>query len=314
MNSIGNSTFISIVIPVYNAEDTIEELVDRILEELKHDQYFEIVLVNDGSTDASEEVCINSYNKNRKEVKFLSLSRNFGEHNAVMAGLNHVSGDYVVIMDDDFQNPVSEVTKLIVFAVENDYDVVYTYYERKKHSFFRNMGSWFNDKIANVMLKKPKNLYLSSFKIMSSFIVTEIIKYDLPFPYIDGLILRITDNIGRIKVKHSKRVQGESGYTFRKLIAVWLNMFTNFSILPLRISITIGFIFAIFGFSFGVQIVYEKLVINPDLPIGYASIIVIVSIFAGIQLIAIGMLGEYLGRIFLSQNKKPQFTIKKRLL
>jgi undecaprenyl-phosphate 4-deoxy-4-formamido-L-arabinose transferase len=121
MNSIGNSTFISIVIPVYNAEDTIEELVDRILEELKHDQYFEIVLVNDGSTDASEEVCINSYNKNRKEVKFLSLSRNFGEHNAVMAGLNHVSGDYVVIMDDDFQNPVSEVTKLIVFAVEETF-------------------------------------------------------------------------------------------------------------------------------------------------------------------------------------------------
>ena len=143
--------------------------------------------------------------------------------------------------------------------------------------------------------------------------VDEIIKYDLPFPYIDGLILQSTDNIGKIEVKHNERKSGQSGYTLKKLVSLWLNMFTNFSVLPLRISIIVGFIFAILGFLIGIQITYEKIT-NPDLPLGYATLIVIIAIFAGIQLIAIGMLGEYLGRKFLSINKKPQYLIKKKFL
>lgn len=302
---------LSIVIPVYNSQDSISKLTDHLLASLGVDYKLEIVLVNDSSKDNSEKLCIALYEKYETIVKFYSLSKNVGEHNAVMAGLNHTTGDFIVIMDDDFQNPISEVIKLVEFAKENSYDVVYTYYDRKQHHFFRNLGSKFNDKVANVMLKKPKDLYLSSFKLMSKFLVNEIIKYDLPFPYIDGLILRTTTNIGKIQVYHQERIVGKSGYTLTKLIALWLNMFTNFSILPLRVSIYIGFVFAFLGLIFGVYTVIEKLS-NPRLPIGFAALAVSVFIFAGVQLISLGMIGEYIGRIFLSQNKRPQYTVKKK--
>jgi undecaprenyl-phosphate 4-deoxy-4-formamido-L-arabinose transferase len=233
-----------------------------------------------------------------------------GEHNAVMAGLNKCTGEWVVIMDDDFQNPVSEVIKLVSYACEHAFDVVYTCYERKKHSLLRNMGSKINNSVATILLKKPRKLYLSSFKAINRFLVNEIITYTLPYPYIDGLILRTTSNIGQLLVEHRPRVQGRSGYTVKKLISLWMNMFTNFSVIPLRIAISVGFIFALVGFILGMEIIFEKIV-NPSLPVGYAFLVFVITIFSGIQLIAIGMVGEYLGRMFLSQNKKPQFTIRK---
>ena len=302
---------LSIVIPVYNSEDTIDKLVHLLIKELINDYELEIVLVNDSSKDNSEKICIELYCRYKGIVKFYSLSKNVGEHNAVMAGLNNTNGEFVVIMDDDFQNPVSEVIKLVSYAKDKDYDVVYTYYDVKQHAWGRNLGSRFNDKVANLMLKKPKNLYLSSFKLLNKFLVNEVIKYDLPFPYIDGLILRTTSNIGKIKVSHEKRGSGKSGYTLTKLVSLWLNMFTNFSILPLRVSIYLGQLFALFGFVFGIYTVIEKLT-NPEMPIGFSALAVSISIFAGIQLIALGMIGEYIGRIYLSQNKRPQFTIKKK--
>ena len=305
------SNFISIVIPVFNGEKTIEPLIKQLIDKLNTLCSFEIILINDCSIDKSEEKCINLFNKYPKIIKFYSLAKNVGEHNSVMAGLNHAEGDYVLIMDDDFQNPVSEVSKLINYAEKNEYDVVYTFYDKKKHSFFRNLGSFFNDRAARILLNKPKNLYLSSFKILNKFMVKEIIKYNLPFPYIDGLILRTTNNIGTIKVEHQSRVLGKSGYTFNKLVLLWLNMFTNFSILPLRVAMFAGFIFAIIGFLLAFQTIYIKFT-SPNIPVGYATTITIISIFSGIQLIAIGMVGEYLGRIFLSQNKKPHFTIRRK--
>ncbi|OGU39000.1 MAG: glycosyl transferase family 2, partial [Ignavibacteria bacterium GWA2_36_19] len=224
---------LTIVIPVYNSEDSLSRLTDHLVNSLSGDYKLEIILVNDCSNDNSEKICIALYEKYNSIVKFYSLSKNVGEHNAVMAGLNYTTGDFIVIMDDDFQNPISEVIKLVEYAKEQSYDVVYTYYDRKQHHFLRNLGSKFNDKVANVMLKKPKDLYLSSFKLISKFLVKEIIKYDLPFPYIDGLILRTTNNIGKIQVHHQERNVGKSGYTLTKLVSLWLNMFTNFSILPL---------------------------------------------------------------------------------
>jgi len=202
MISKENKLFVSIVIPVYNSANTIDSLTNQLVESLSTDYKLEIVLVNDDSKDNSEQVCINLFEKYKPFVKFYSLAKNVGEHNAVMAGLNYASGDYIVIMDDDFQNPISEVVKLVSYASRKPYDVVYTYYEDKRHSYLRNMGSWFNDKVANILLKKPKDLYLSSFKVLNRFIVNEIISYDLPFPYIDGLILRSTSKVGKIKVEH----------------------------------------------------------------------------------------------------------------
>lgn len=310
MNSIIKDPLISIIIPVYNGAQSIERLVTELVTEFVPRFRIEVVLVNDCSPDQSEKACIRLFEKYPDIVCFYSLAINVGEHNAVMAGLNQANGDFAVIMDDDFQNPISEVAKLINYMTEQQYDVIYTYYEEKKHSLFRNLGSRFNDKVANIMLKKPKSLYLSSFKIINRFLIDEVIKYNLPYPYIDGLILRTTSNIGKIKVTHNDRLVGKSNYTLTKLISVWLNMFTNFSILPLRLSIIFGFFFSVLGFLIGIYALIEKIV-NPNIPQGYTSLIVILSIYAGIQLLAIGMVGEYLGRMFISHNRKPQYSIRK---
>lgn len=300
----------SIVIPVYNGALSIGRLVDELIARLSPLFRIEIVLINDCSPDNSEEVCIGVTRKHPDFVSFYSLAINVGEHNAVMAGLNKATGDYAVIVDDDFQNPVSEVQKLISYMISNDYDIVYTFYKEMKQPLFRRLGSGFNDKVANVMLKKPKNLYLSSFKIINRFLIDEVIKYNLPYPYIDGLVLRTTSNIGKIEVSHNIREAGKSNYTLHKLLSLWMNMFTNFSILPLRLSIFAGFIFSIIGFLIGINAIVEK-IRNPNLPLGYTFIVIIISLYAGVQLIAIGMVGEYIGRIFMSNNKKPQYSIRK---
>jgi len=303
---------ISIVIPVYNGEKTIGELVDKLVQDLSM-LNFEIILVNDYSNDNSEKECLLIQKRYNTIVSYFSLTKNVGEHNAVMAGLNNGTGDYIAIMDDDFQNPPEEVIKLIKEAQQNDYDVVYSYYEIKKHSFFRNLGSWFNDKVANVLLNKPKDLYLSSFKVINRFTVNEIIKYESPYAYIDGLILQITDNIGKVKVEHRERREGRSNYTFRKLVSLWLNMFTGFSIIPLRGSIYLGFLFSFIGVGYALFTIVEKLIVPGEVP-GYASLMVVVLIFSGVQLISVGIIGEYIGRIFIAQNKKPQYIIKNRYL
>jgi undecaprenyl-phosphate 4-deoxy-4-formamido-L-arabinose transferase len=301
---------ISIVIPVYNAEKTIGALVAKLVDFLSPQYNLEIILVNDRSRDKTEDICIALYERYRNLLKFYSLSKNVGEHGAVMAGLNKSTGEYVVIMDDDFQNPVEEVPRLINEALRSGNDVIYSYYEEKKHAFYRNLGSRFNDKVANVLLNKPKDLYLSSFKVINRFLVNEIIKYEAPFPYIDGLILQLTDRIGRVRVEHHERKEGKSGYTLKKLVSLWLNMFTNFSVLPLRISTILGFSFSLLGAALGIYTVVERLM-NPDIPVGYASLFVVIAIFSGVQLIMLGMVGEYVGRLFLSMNRKPQYTVRK---
>lgn len=303
---------VSVVIPVYNAEQTIERLVQRLMAELALFE-LEIVLVNDCSADKSEKVCERLYRDNPEIVRFLSLAKNAGEHNAVMAGLRHSTGDFVVTMDDDFQNPPHEVTRLVQAAVQDEYDVVYSHFPKKLHSFYRNIGSWINDRAATLLLRKPADLYLSTFRVLSRFVVEEITKYQSPFPYVDGLILQVTDNIGSVEVAHNAREVGRSNYTLRKLISVWLNMFTSFSILPLRISVVLGVAVALLGFAYGVYSFVARL-LNPDMVAGWASLTVTITIFSGIQLIAIGAIGEYIGRIFMAQNKKPQYTIRKKYI
>jgi undecaprenyl-phosphate 4-deoxy-4-formamido-L-arabinose transferase len=298
---------VSIVIPVYRGAHTIGPLVERLEQELRPHHDLEIVLVNDGSPDDSGTVC-RRLAQSRPYVRFLDLARNFSEHNAVMAGLNHCSGDCAVIMDDDFQNPPSEVNKL-VDELDRGFDVVYSRYELKRHSWFRNLGSRFNDAVASLMLKKPRALYLSSFKAINRFLIDEVVRYTGPFPYIDGLILRITRNYGTVLCQHDPRATGKSGYTLKKLVALWLNMFTNFSILPLRIASLLGLIVALVGVVLAVAFLIEKLR-HPELPGGWTSTIVCVLVLAGIQLFALGMIGEYLGRLFLKDNGSPQFVVR----
>ena len=301
-----NSRKISICIPVYNGAKTIQNLVHEVREKLNFYE-LEVILVNDGSKDDSESVCIELFKK-YDFIKFIALRKNFGEHNAVMAGLNHCTGSYAVIMDDDFQNPPSEVIKLIN-KIKDGYDVVFSRYDKKKHHFFRNIGSSFNNIVASLLIRKPSGLYLSSFKAINRFVIDEVIKYSGPYPYIDGLIFRVTNKYATVLVKHEKRGDGKSGYTLTKLVSLWLNMFTNFSILPLRIATLVGFVFAMVGVVTAVYFIIEK-TLNPDLPIGWASLIVSVFLIGSIQMFALGMIGEYLGRLFIKTNGDPQFVIR----
>ena len=299
---------ISICIPVYNGANTIAELVEELIEKLSMYE-IEIILINDGSSDDSEKICIDLYNK-FELIKFISLRKNFGEHNAVLCGLNYSCNDYIVVIDDDFQNPPSEILKLIEKADSSNCDVVYSKYTSKKHHWLRNLGSLFNDVVASSLLDKPKGLYLSSFKLIKKDIVDEIIKYNGPFPYIDGLILRVTDNIDSVIVEHRTRETGESNYTFGKLVSLWLNMFVNFSIKPLRLALIVGIIISLLSFITGILFLIEKIV-NPGISMGWTSLIVSVLFLSGIQLIFMGLIGEYLGKQYLDQNNTPYAVIKK---
>ncbi len=300
---------LSVCIPVYNGAESIEKLVYSVIRELRRYK-LEIILVNDGSSDASEEICERLARKNRP-VTFISLRRNFGEHNAVMCALNYAGGDFAAIIDDDFQNPPGEIIKLVEEAAKG-FDVVYSRYEKKRHHLFRNLGSRFNNIVSTWLLNKPKDLYLSSFKVIKQDVIREIIKYKGPFPYIDGLILRVTDNISSVTVEHSDRQAGKSGYTLKKLISLWLNMFINFSIKPLRVFTGFGIALSCLGFILIILAVIEKL-FYPGTPVGWTFLVIVILLFSGVQLTFLGLIGEYIGKQYLDINKTPQWTIKKEI-
>ncbi len=300
----------SVVIPVYNSRDSLPRVVRGIFGVFaSRREALEVVLVNDGSRDDSWGA-IRELAAGDERIVALNLMRNFGEHNAVMCGLNHVSGDVVVIMDDDGQNPPEMIPRLLD-EWQKGFDVVYGHYERKRHHWFRNLGSRFNDRVATVLLGKPRDLYLCSFKALSRALVDEIVRYTGPYPYVDGLVFRSTRNIGTVLVEHSARSEGRSGYTLRKLLRLWLNMSTNFSLLPLRLSVFIGLLASLAGFVLGVAFVIEKLR-HPEIPVGWASLVVAVVTFSGIQLLVLGVIGEYLGRLFLTHNNTPQYILRER--
>ena len=301
---------ISIIIPVFNSELTIENLINSIVLNLNGKVKYEIILVNDASEDNSENICKKLVEK-FSNISLFSLSRNFGEHNAILAGLNQCIGDQAVIMSDDLQHTSEALIELINYGLKEkeNYDVVYTFYETKKYSFYKNFFSKFNDLMANYLLNKPKNLYLSSFKLINRFVINEIIKHNSPFIYLDGLILGTTNKIGKIKVDHSNRLYGKSGYTFIKMLKLWSNMSTSFSIFPLRLSMLMGVVLSFIGFILAIIIFFQRIFDN-TVPSGFASIFVAVTVFSGVILIALGVIGEYIGRIFLLQNQKPQFIIK----
>lgn len=307
LNMTGRPFALSIVIPVYNGAATIGTLVDA-LAELQVEGGHEIVLVNDGSRDNSAEVCRKLAERRDVPVSFVDLSRNFGEHNAVMAGFNHVRGDYVINMDDDLQNPPSEVLKLYRYTRDNGYDAVYTRYAEKKHDAWRNIGSRFANWVADRLLDKPKGLYLSSFRCLSAMVVENVVRYQGPYPYIDGLVMQVTQNIGSVEVEHFARVEGRSNYTISKLIGLWLNLFVNFSVVPLRISIILGFLMSALGVVGAVWVTIEAF--GGETPQGWASLMIAVLLLSGIQLILLGVVGEYLGRVFLTANRKPQFLVR----
>jgi glycosyltransferase involved in cell wall biosynthesis len=297
---------LSIVIPVYRGETTIAELVHE-LAGLNIAAGHEIILVNDGSPDNSLEVCRELSKTCSVPLTVVNLTRNFGEHNAVMAGLRYTRGAWVITMDDDLQNPPSEILRILEFAQKSGKHVIYTYYRVKEHAFWRNLGSRFNGWVADLLLDKPKGLYLSSFRCISAFVVEHITRYSGPFPYVDGLILQTTASIGQVEVEHLPRAQGRSNYTLRRLFKLWLNMFVNFSVIPLHVSTLTGLALSISGGVASILVLFEALYFGT--PRGWGSLMAAVLLLSGVQLVMLGLVGEYLGRVFLTTNGKPQSVV-----
>lgn len=298
---------LSVVIPVYNSQETLELLVEKLQGFLMTID-FEVVLVNDGSRDRSEEIVYGLANR-YANVQGLSLRRNFGEFNAVLCGLTHATGEYVVIIDDDFQNPPEAILTLLQTAQSGDFDVVYSRYAQKQHAWFRNVGSQLLNYLTTYLLDKPKSLYLSSFKLINRPVVNEIVTYTGPFPYIDALIFRVTRNVTSVEVPHHSRQSGASNYTAGKLVSLFLNVLFGYSTLPLRLFAGLGL--GLFGLSVGLGLLLlAGFLLGWFEVAGWALVVWVVLLLSGLQMLFLAVLSEYIGKMFLAQSGKKAYVLK----
>lgn len=300
---------LSFVIPCYRSETTIEIVVNEIIETLKQrpEYDYEIILVNDCSPDNVWER-IRTLALGNPHIFGISLAKNFGQPSALMAGYRKCTGDLIISLDDDGQTPGCELFTL-VDKIQEGWDVVYASYEHKMHSGFRNFGTWMNERMTESLLGKPRALKVTSYFIMQRFIMDEILRYQNAYPYIEGLIFRATMRITNVPITHHSRMTGESGYTFGKLLALWFNGFTAFSVKPLRIATVCGTASAFLGFCYGLYVVIRKLV-DPTIEMGWSSIVASIFFLGGLILVMLGLIGEYIGRIYISINNAPQYTIR----
>ena len=304
---------ISFVIPCYGSEKTIGIVIneiDTIVNQNKEYDY-EIIAINDKSPDNVWQVLKEIASKNKK-VKLINLAKNMNRPGAVMAGLSVVSGDYIIIMDDDGQCPIENLWNLIK-PLEDGHDVSMAKYTQYKQSIFKSFGTIVNRKMTEIIMEKPKDLNFTNFMALQRYIVEEIKKYKNPYPYLTGLLLRTTSDIVNVKMEERKRITGSTNFTLKKMLNLWLNGFTAFSIKPLRISTILGVITAIFGFGYGIYIIILKLLISSITVEGYSSIMAVLLFIGGIIMMMLGMIGEYIGRIYISINNSPQYVIKETI-
>jgi glycosyltransferase involved in cell wall biosynthesis len=299
---------LSFVIPLYHSAETIASVVHDI-EALQIEGGHEIVLVNDGSSDATGAVCRELLRTAKCPIALVEHARNFGEHNAVLTGWRHARGAHIVNLDDDGQNPPAEAARLWRHAQATGLDVVFGHYAEKQHSAWRNLGSWFTNRMTDWAVDKPPGFYLSSFRCVTAFVAQQVINYAGPYPYIDGLLLQVTQRIGSIEVRHEPRRAGQSTYTLRRLVRLWLSAWVNFSVLPLRIATVVGFALA------GIGVVALAAVVwlwwegrGPSY--GFGWLMSGMLIFSGTQLVLLGLIGEYVGRMFLTVNQRPQAIVR----
>lgn len=302
---------LSICVPVYNSENILEKFVSVIEDSIDFVDEFELVLVNDYSSDNSWNKIVELKDK-YSFIKGVNLIKNYSQHNAVMAALNESSGDIIVTMDDDLQHNPADIVKLYKKITDKNVDVCYTEFTSREHKNWKVVGSQFNDLVANILIKKPKNLYLSPFRAMTKQIKDMIIQYEGPYPYVDGLILSITNNITVIEVEHSKRFEGEGNYNLSKSISLWTKMATGFSVIPLRFATYLGVITSGISFVFLLFLIFQKIVYDA-MPDGWTSIMVLILFFGGVQLFSLGLIGEYMGRAYLNINKKAQYIIREKV-
>ena len=303
---------ISYVIPCYRSEHTIGNVVAEITATMKTlPQYgYEVVLVNDSSPDDTIGA-IRRLVAADAHVQGVNLAKNFGQHAALMAGFHQCSGDVIVCLDDDGQTPADEVGKLLE-KIEAGYDVVYASYENKQQAGWRNFGSWVNSKMTEIMLGKPPELVVNSYFAARRFVVDEMLRYEHCYPYVIGLVLRTTKNICTVPVHHRAREEGRSGYTLGKLLGLWMNGFTSFSVKPLRIATYFGILSAIAGFLYLIYIVINHFVSHAA-PLGWASTTALLLLLGGVILVVLGLIGEYVGRIYMCANAAPQYVVREYL-
>jgi polyisoprenyl-phosphate glycosyltransferase len=301
---------LSIVVPVYRSQEILADLVEQVrrsTDALGLAGRFELLLVNDASPDGSWKV-ITDVAKRYDFVRGICLQKNFGQHSATMAGLNHARGQIIIVMDDDLQHPPAAIGELMR-AVEDGADVCYTRYSRRQHALWKILGSRFNDWVATILLDKPHGLYLSSFKAMRRQVVREVIKYDGPYAYLDGLILDVTHSIKVVDINHQSRFQGRGNYNLKRSVSLWLRMVTSFSVFPLRLATVLGFFITGLSFFVIAAVVVNKLA-HPETEAGWTSLIAVILFVGGVQTFCIGILGEYLGRTYLKINCKPQYVVR----
>lgn len=300
---------VSFVIPLFNTGKGLPLLMERF-RELRLEWAWELVLVDDGSSDGTGAAACEMARLSPVRVICVELARNYGEHAAVLEGYRHARGQYVVNLDDDLQNPLEEAVRLVEHLRRSGAEVVYSQYRLKKHSWLRNLGSWAANLCATVLLEKPRDLYLSSFRALKRDLVDRIASYRGPYPHIDGLILGATNRIQRLEVEHSSRTTGESGYTMRKLVRLAMSLVCNSSVTPLRISSVLGGLTSGVGFLVLCEALWEGWVRGGSQP-GWASLMGALAVFSGAQLLMLGIIGEYLGRAFLTVSGKPQSLVRR---
>lgn len=300
---------ISIVIPCYGSEKTIQGVVRELQHEMNAHGLFqyEIIMVSDASPDSVYQVICQLAQEDPK-IRGIELARNFGQHAALMAGYGIATGDYIVSLDDDGQIPVEQLFSLIE-RLEDGYDVAYASFQNNTRGVFRLFGTKANDIMENILLEKPRELKTTSFFAMKRFVQQEILRYSGRYPYITGLVLRTTKNICNVPSVLRKRQEGKSGYTLFKLLSLWFNGFTAFSVKPLRVATIIGALCAFAGFVFGLRVVIARLR-SPNMPMGYTTIVALLLLIGGIVMLMLGLIGEYVGRIYISINKSPQYVIR----
>lgn len=299
----------SFVIPCYNSSESIRHVVELTMEEMEkmNRREFEFVLVNDYSSSTKTMPVLKKLAEEYPCVTVLNLAKNAGQHNAIMAGLNYAKGDILIGMDDDMQTHPSQLPYLFE-ELEKGYDIVYGYYPEKKHSAFRNFGSWVNYISVRILIGKPKELKTSSYWVARKFVRDSVIEYQAPYAYIQGLFLRTKRNISCIPIQHFQREEGESNYTFKRLLKLWSNII-GFSITPLRLTEYCGFGLSLLSIIAAVVVLIRK-ILNPAMALGWPSLMIVICFFSGIQLMFLGLIGEYIGRMFLGLNRQPQYVIR----
>lgn len=303
---------VSVIIPCYNSEKMIRTVVEMVMDVFRTDlpEYTcEFILVNDCSSDGTMEE-IRKLGADYANVRGIGLTRNFGQHNALMCAMNHASGDYILGMDDDMQTHPSQIP-VILHKAEEGYDLVYGIYRKSTNKSAKNFTSWLNRVTSRILLGRPKDIRSSNFWVITRAVCDEVIKYKSFNPYVDGIFYRVTHHIANVEIEHHKREYGESGYTLKKMLKLWLAYF-NFSVIPLRIASMIGSVTAVIGFIAGIVTIVNKF-LDPTMTVGWASTVSIMLFFFGLILLVLGIIGEYIGTLVLTTNLSPQYVVREKV-